>query len=90
MRTRGKCQARLDLTYRHDKVTARNILPTEFNLDDVVARIMRCIKDIERAILVIHDIDIQIVAQRRTNATSHCTWTCLVCIDSDGVFFAHM
>ena len=65
-------------------------MATKFDFDDVVAGIVWRVEDVERSIFVVDDVDVQIVAHRRSNATGDGTWTCFVRIDGDRVFFSHL
>lgn len=77
-------------TYCDDEISARNILTTEFDFDDVIAGVVRRVEDVECSIFVVDDIDIQIVAHRRANSTGDGTRTGLVRIDGNRVFFSDL
>lgn len=76
------------VTYRDDKVSAGNILSTESDLDDVVAGIVWRVEEIERSIFVVDDVDIEIVAEGRTDAASDGTLASIVRVNIDRVLFA--
>ena len=74
-------------TYCHDEISAGNILSTESNLNDVIAGIVRCVEEIEGAIFVIDDVDIEIIAECGADTTCDCARARFMCVDSNRIFF---
>lgn len=77
-------------THRDLEGTVRDVLPSEANADDILARLRCRVEDVECAVLVFNNVHVELRPLGRAHATCHLPFPSSLGVHCDDCLFANL
>lgn len=85
-----KSKVKMHITHRDLEGTVGDVLPSETDADDILARLRCRVEDVKCAVLIFYNINVKLCPLGRAHAACHFAFTSSLGVDSDDCLFANL